>query len=96
MWFTQQGVIKRGFAVGELEELLDQARRGGVRLPGRHRVKYGHSCVYTDPAYDVKDLVRPRNIIRVGGDGELAACTQGAQAELLVGRKSSTTAEYFR
>lgn len=69
----QSTTIKRGFDVGNIEELADQGRHGGVRLPGRHRVKRGHRCVYTDPEYDLKDLVRPNDIIRLGNCGGLAA-----------------------
>lgn len=54
--------------MGEMAELKDQAKRGGVRLPGRHWVKTAHRCVYTDPAYDMKDLLKPKNVIRVQGE----------------------------
>lgn len=64
---THQGIVKRGFDVGLLEELQEQAWRGGVRLPGRHSVKTAHRSVYTDPAYDMKELVKPKNIVRVQG-----------------------------
>lgn len=54
--------------MGEMVELKDQAKRGGVRLPGRHSVKTAHRCIYTDPAYDMKDLIKPKNVIRVQGE----------------------------
>lgn len=48
-----------------MNELKDQAKKGGIRLPGRHSVKTGHRCVYTDPVYNMKDFLKPKNVIRV-------------------------------
>lgn len=69
-----QGTTKRGFEVGEMSELKDQAKRGGVRLPGRHSVKTAHRCIYTDPTYDMKALLKPKNVIRVQGE-QSARCS---------------------
>ncbi|CAM9276018.1 unnamed protein product [Ectocarpus sp. 12 AP-2014] len=56
------------FDFGTVDELKDQAKRGGIRLPGGHTVKTGHRCIYTDPAYVMGDFVKPKNIIRVQGE----------------------------
>lgn len=66
--FTAQGIVRRGFDFGTIDELKDQAKRGGVRLPGAHSVKMGHRCIYTDPGYNMADFLKPRNVIRVQGE----------------------------
>lgn len=63
-----QGIVKRGFDFGKMDELKDQAKRGGVRLPGVHSMKEGHRCIYTDPAYNMGDFLKPKNIVRVQGE----------------------------
>lgn len=74
-----QGIIKRGFNVGSVDELKEQARRGGVRLPGSHSVAAAHRSIYTDPEYDMTEFIKPRNIIRVKGKPLLydATCIAG-------------------
>lgn len=62
-----QGIFKRGFDVGTMEQLKQQARRGGVRLPGSHSVVTAHRSIYTDPTYDMTEFIKPRNILRVQG-----------------------------
>lgn len=54
--------------MGEVEDLKDQAKRGGVRLPGRHSMKTGHRAVFTDPTYDMSGLIKPRNVVRIEGE----------------------------
>lgn len=63
-----QGIVRRGFDFGSIDELKDQAKRGGIRLPGGHMVKTGHRCIYTDPGYVMGDFLKPKNIIRVQGE----------------------------
>lgn len=63
-----QGIVRRGFDFGAVDELKDQAKRGGIRLPGRHTVKTGHRCIYTDPTYVMGDFLKPKNIVRVQGE----------------------------
>lgn len=65
---AEQGTVRRGFDFGAMDELKDQAKRGGVRLPGAHSAKMGHRCIYTDPAYNMGDFLKPRNVIRVQGE----------------------------
>ncbi|CAB1111112.1 unnamed protein product [Ectocarpus sp. CCAP 1310/34] len=64
----KRGIVRRGFDIGTVDELKDQATRGGIRLPGGHTVKTGHRCIYTDPAYVMGDFLKPENIIRVQGE----------------------------
>eukprot|EP00752_Nemacystus_decipiens_P002143 g2042.t1 len=61
----RKGIVRRGFDFGKLDDLKDQAKRGGVRLPGGHSVVTGHRCIYTDPAYNMGDFVKRGNVIRV-------------------------------
>lgn len=65
--------------MGEMAELRDQARRGGIRLPGRHSVKTGHRFVYTDPAYVMTEFFKPRNAIRVEGEIPRHSCVYVAR-----------------
>ncbi|CAM9440186.1 unnamed protein product [Ectocarpus sp. 6 AP-2014] len=65
---SRPGIVRRGFDFGTVDELKDQAERGGIRLPGGHTVKTGHRCIYTDPAYVMGDFLKPKNIIRVQGE----------------------------
>ncbi|CAN0081825.1 unnamed protein product [Scytosiphon promiscuus] len=64
----RKGVVKRGFNFGKFDELKDQAKRGGVRLPGGHSMRLGHRCIYTDPAYNMAEFLKPKNVIRVHGE----------------------------
>lgn len=53
--------------MGSLDELKEQARRGGIRLPGRHSVVTAHRAIYTDPGFDMRAFVKPKNILRIEG-----------------------------
>lgn len=68
----QRKSFKRGFDVGSLGELTEQALKGGVRLPGRHSVAEGRRIIYTDPSFDMRELVKPGNILRIGGGSAVA------------------------
>lgn len=62
-----QGVIKQGFDVGKLEELKEQAMKGGVRLPGKHSIVTAHRSIYTDPTIDMQGFVKPGDVLRLKG-----------------------------
>jgi hypothetical protein len=59
----RKGVPKKGFDVGEIDELLEQARLLGDRIPGRILVKTAEHVFET--TCDLSGLVRPGEIIRI-------------------------------
>jgi hypothetical protein len=59
----RKGVPKRGFDVGDFDELLEQARLLGYRLPGRVLVRTAENVWET--TCDLSGLLRPGEIIRV-------------------------------
>lgn len=59
-----KGVTKAGFDVGSVEELQDQARRGGYRMPGRVFVKYGKKKFKT--SVDLENILMPGELVRIG------------------------------
>ena len=59
----QKGTPKQGFSVGTFDELLDQAQKGGYRLPGNVLMKKKESTHTT--MTDLSNLVKPGVMIRV-------------------------------
>jgi len=59
----QKGTPKLGFGVGTVNELIDQAKRGGYRLPGKVFMKRKQNTHNT--ATDLSSIVKPGIIIRV-------------------------------
>ncbi|CAM9563391.1 unnamed protein product, partial [Choristocarpus tenellus] len=55
----------RGFEVGSITALKEQAKIGGIRLPGKHTVTMGHRSVYTDTRFNMSLFLKPSNVIRV-------------------------------
>lgn len=58
-----KGVPKKGFAIGSIEELLDQANNGGYRMPGLITMKRTKSTHQTSTS--LIDIIQPGHIIRV-------------------------------
>lgn len=59
----KKGVPRTGFDVGTIPELLDQARRGGWRLPGRLHVLKGSRAHKT--TMDMSNIVKVGDILRL-------------------------------
>jgi len=59
----RKGTPRSGFNVGTVEELSDQARYGGYRLPGKVFVVPGNNKFKT--SYDLSNIVRAGEIIRI-------------------------------
>lgn len=61
----QKGDPMKGFDVGEIEELKQQARKGGYRMPGVVYLKKGETKHAT--SHDLSKLVQNGMLVRVGG-----------------------------
>lgn len=59
----RKGVPKRGFEIGTIEELIDQAQNGGYRLPGLIDMKQTLKIHRTTTS--LVDILKPGEIIRV-------------------------------
>jgi hypothetical protein len=59
----RKGIPKTGFDVGTPEELMEQAQRGGYRLPGRVMVVPGEHTFAT--TRDLTRLLRPGEYVRI-------------------------------
>lgn len=59
----KKGTPHTGFDVGAVEELVDQAKRGGYRMPGRCFVKYAKSSFKT--TVDLSQQLQVGDIIRI-------------------------------
>jgi len=62
---AQKGAARTGFDVGEIEELKEQARRGGYRMPGRVMLKKGVNKHPT--SHDLRELLKPGMLVRCEG-----------------------------
>ena len=58
--------IRKGFRIGTIEDLHDQAKYGGIRLPGHFTIKHGEKWLY--PQYDMYTtrIITKRSRIRIG------------------------------
>ena len=68
-WFEEifkdpKKMARTGFGVGKLEELVEQARHGGIRLPGVHSVKQGKLEVETG-SVDLSRFLQPGDRVRI-------------------------------
>ncbi|CAM9191707.1 unnamed protein product, partial [Phaeothamnion confervicola] len=63
----RKGRWRRGFEVGTVDELREQAMHGGVRLPGRHAVCRKSAVIRTQ--HDLIGLLKRRNLLRIAGTG---------------------------
>jgi hypothetical protein len=59
----RKGVPHRGFEVGTIEELTDQAENGGYRMPGRVKVRAGERILET--TCDLTKLLKPGQLVRI-------------------------------
>lgn len=60
---TRKGTPKRGFDVGEIDELIEQALLGGYRLPGRITVRENDQYAYT--TYNLMPYLRRGELVRI-------------------------------
>jgi hypothetical protein len=60
---TRKGVPKRGFDVGDVDDLIEQAMYGGYRLPGRVTVRENDQ--YAETQYNLMPYLRRGEIVRI-------------------------------
>mmetsp|Transcript_19751 Transcript_19751/g.27140 ORF Transcript_19751/g.27140 Transcript_19751/m.27140 type:complete len:2215 (+) Transcript_19751:40-6684(+) len=59
----RKGNPRRGFDLGEIDDLIDQAKKGGVRMPGLGLVTKGYSTVLT--TCNLSDYISEGDMIRI-------------------------------
>lgn len=79
----RKGVPRRGFDVGTLAELQEQAKYGGYRLPGRVKMVFGETT--HELTMDITPLLKKGSYIRIGVS--LFAVLKIKESKIVLNRK---------
>ncbi|CAM9489971.1 unnamed protein product, partial [Chrysoparadoxa australica] len=90
LWFHKDEAKKlkrqtrRGFEIGTKEELQDQVKSLGVRLPGTHTLKEGYRSITT--SCDLSGIVKPKSYVRLGGESTVMKVNSVTDTRIVMDR----------